>query len=58
MEALRVAGPNICPHPVPGDGGGSHPEQLQPLPQGRRAQRVAPGPAAWPQGALDILVGG
>lgn len=32
--------------------------QLQPLPQVRRAKRVAAQPAAGPEGALALLVGG
>ncbi|KAG5844433.1 hypothetical protein ANANG_G00162470 [Anguilla anguilla] len=34
------------PHPVPGDGGGPHPVQLQPLPEVGRAERVAAAPDA------------
>ncbi len=32
--------------------------QLQPLPEGRRAKCMAAQPAAGPEGALALLVGG
>lgn len=52
-----MAGPHFVPHPLPGDGGGPHPVQLQSLPEGRRAERLAEAPDPGPAGALDLLVG-
>lgn len=58
MEEVCVAGSHLCTHPLPGDRGGPHPMQLQPLLEGRRAECMAAQPAAGPEGALALLVGG
>lgn len=58
MEEVCVAGSHLCTHPLPSDRRGSHPMQLQPLPEGRRAKRMAAQPAAGPEGTLALLVGG
>lgn len=58
MEEVCVAGSHLCTHPLPRDRGGSHPMQLQPLPESRRAKRMAAQSAAGPEGTLALLVGG
>ncbi len=58
MEEVCVAGSHLCTHPLPSDRRGPHPVQLQPLSEGRCAKRMAAQPAAGPEGALALLVGG
>lgn len=58
MEEVCVAGSHLCTHRLPSDRRGPHPLQLQPLPEGRRAKRVAAQPAAGQKGTLALLVGG
>lgn len=47
MEVLCLAGPLVITHRLPRDGGGPHLVQLQPVPQGRRVERVAAAPDTW-----------
>jgi len=58
MEEVCVAGSHLRAHPLPSDGGGPHPMQLQPLPEGRRPKCMAAQSAAGAEGALALLVGG
>lgn len=58
MEEVCLAGSHFRANAVPSDGRGPHPVQLQPLPEGGCAKRVATQSAAGPAGTLALLVGG
>lgn len=53
-----MAGSHFRANALPGDRRGPHPVQLQPLPEGGCAKRVAAQSAAGPAGTLALLVGG